>query len=480
MTQTINDYRSSQQELISKSNMDLDGKLSGFLLSAEETSKGMVQSCKVEITKELARHKSTVTAQQSRLQSDFDTLKNNTPTRDSEVVPPKWSDLEKISDCCKKANETATNEINSLKQRFQVSAFPSPGGAHSAASAGDANELTWERDTQTQQPQQQQPEHLTPPPEIQATKKKLVLLTDSNGKRLDKKKFCRPIPLKEVHWQICYTLNDITSALDGLRELEIETLVICCGTNDIDTKTGVAVANQLTDIIHRIKLEHPLTKIVLSETTPRKYRRDDEIIKCNETLHQQLDRTPNVFIAEQSGLRDAAWSHYEDDKHILRDHINIYAGNIKSAMRESRMKRDPNSKHKDAPKRTLHSGTSTSMSNSSSTPSTNNYVIAPPLMSLTANPPPQHSSNNYHLQYQQQLQQPRQQHHRPTSPHNLSQGPRMSSTVGGPVRGIAPIGDRLLHLSQTQHHQQHQSKVDHLRDTLTSKFSDILKCLQAW
>ena len=81
-----------------------------------------------------------MTAQQSRLQSDLDTLKNNAPTCDSKVVLPKRSDLEKISNFCKKVNETATKEINTLKKRFQVSAFPSPSGAHSAASAGDANE----------------------------------------------------------------------------------------------------------------------------------------------------------------------------------------------------------------------------------------------------------------------------------------------------------------------------------------------------
>ena len=271
-----------------------------------------------------------------------------------------------------------------------------------------------------------------------------------------------------MQWEICYTLDDVRHKLDALRDVEIETLVICCGTNNTDKQTGTDVGNEIVKLIHEIKLDHPLTKIVLSEATPRKYNRDNEIRRCNETLHQHLSQTPNVFIANQSSLRDATWSLYEDDKHILREHINVYAGNIKSAMRDARTKREQTS---GAPTRN-QTTPAPYISHSRYAPHNNTNIVssgAKPLMSCLSAPPNPNSTNFHphppaHRQHLASSNQP------PAMAHNATSRPTRNSNSN--------IGDRLLHLSQSP--PDDQNKVNKLRETLTDKFNDIIQCLQVW
>ena len=486
LTERIADHHSSHQGLVQNSDKELDGKLQGFLLAAEETSKSLVQQCKVNLSNELASQKSAISNQQAWVQSKIDTLKNAIPAKTTPVnseQSPKWSDLTNIANSCKMAYNTSSEEINVLKENIDtlnntIAALtsthtkePTPkwsdledvANCCKVANKTASEELSSLKESIRTVMMQQKP---VSTPENHPGKKKLVLLTDSNGKRLDKMKFCRPIPLKDVKWEICYTLKDVTAALESLCDVEFDMLVICCGTNDIDRLPGNVVAEKLTQLIHKIKLERPFTKIILSETTPRQYTRDDEIIRCNQILHEQLDLTPNVFIADQSKLRDTTWSLYEDDKHVLRERINVYAGNIKAAMRKARS----SSPNKSAPSHTASSAPSYTRDskknphNTLTTLETRNNTSteldnARPLMSCSVAPPVQ-----THL-------------YRPQHPGSQSTTPPSTQRKSSPhMRGASPIGDRLLNISQNQH----QPKENKLRDTLVAKLSDVLMCLQAW
>ena len=170
----------------------------------------------------------------------------------------------------------------------------------------------------------------------QMENKKLLVLHDSNGSRLNCSRFCSPIPLEDTRWGTCYTIKQLHTTLDTLRNCCFEMIVITCGTNDIDHKTGERVASELINIIKRVRKEHPQSKLVVSEATPRSRTRDDQIQACNYILHQRLQNENDVTIAEQHSLLNANWSLYEDDKHILREQINTYAVKLKSAMRKAR------------------------------------------------------------------------------------------------------------------------------------------------
>ena len=510
MTERMADHHSSNEALIQTKNKEWDGRLQGFLLAAEETSQFLVQQCKSDLSEELANHRSTISNQQSWVQSNIETLKKATPVNtsvESEEQPPKWSDLASVANSCKAASNSTSEEIHVIKEDIDAlkSSIATLASTHSeeqlpkwcdlenvANGCKLANKTTSEELTSLKE--SIRTAMLQPAPQTASEHhpgtKKLVLLTDSNGKRLDKMKFCRPIPLKDVTWEICYTLADITAALESLRDIEMDMIVICCGTNDIDQLPGSVVAEKLTQIVHRIKLEHPMTKIVLSETTPRKFTRDDEIKHCNQALHEQLDLTPNVFIADQSKLRDATWSLYEDNKHILRDRINVYAGNIKAAMRKARTN-TPNkssSAPDQHPRTSMHAGnsrnnrsyltthtTSNTRDKTSTSSNMSSYNIQP-LMSCSVAPPPQQQlgSNSVSSGFQAPGH-PGSGH--PRSQPSFSLTPRMSCPP--PMRGTTPIGDRLINISQNQH-QTTETKENKLRDTLVAKLSEVLMCLQAW
>ena len=278
-------------------------------------------------------------------------------------------------------------------------------------------------------------------------------------------------------------LDSVSTALESLQGTEVEMIVICCGTNDIDKNSGDAVAHKIISLAHKIRLERPLTKIIISETTPRKLHRDEEIKQCNDVLHAQLDGTPNVEIAVQSGLRTQNWELYEDDKHILRNKINIYAGNIKSAMRKARTGNHSSNNATSTMMPPTHMSAAivstatnthgikyrdfryTPAANSNFNSNTNNtksYAAATPLMSHAVAPPP-HLVNNNH---------PPRKPDPPPQPQTL---PPVASKSYQSTHRTTSIGERLLSISQEE-----PSGENKMRDTLITKLSEVIKCLQVW
>ena len=470
LNKTLSDQRLTLEQLVKDSNTAWDNKLVGFLESADKSSREMIQQTKRELRNEMEKNKSALTTQ---LQPLLDKSGNT-----NEAVV-KWDDIESISKACKLANEAAMKEIEDVRNNI-----------HSVNNTGESSPEPSDNNNPSR-------------------KKKIVILTDSNGKRLDKKKFCQPIPLKDVHWDICYNLDQVNSTLDSLSSTEIDMLVICCGTNDVDKCPGVTVAQKLIQTVHKVKLQHPHTKIVVSEATPRQFDRDEEIKKCNQVLHSQLDNAHNVSIAVQSRLRESNWSLYEDNKHILRNRINVYAGNIKSAMREVRLRKDGN-KSNNSP---TGSTSQTFRSQSSrpnymnTTPTNNNYynnarddTRAPPLMSCSVAPPPWHSnhnnnnfnnSNNSNSNHNNNFNNSNNNNSKNNNNINNNNSnlttpqtvvPRVThlTTAPSPSTSLCPppaptsIQDRLRKISQSDGQPDGSS----VRETLISKLGDILKCLQ--
>ena len=549
LSETIASHNSAHQEQIKERDDTWDKKLVSFLESAEETSKVLINRCKLELMDDFEKQRKMIIDQEARLQSSFDKLKNtariDNTSQDPQKTLPKWTDLEHVSNCCRQANETAKNEIASMKEtlianneKFEIQLRDSVHSLpkwtdleHASNYCRQANETAKSEIVSMKETLIETNEKLDlrlrdsvhlvapkatppggPPVEDNSGKKKIVILTDSNGKRLDKKKFCHPVPLNEITWQICYTLKQINEELNSLRDVGFDMIVICCGTNDTDERTGVEVANELIGIVHRIKQEHPHTKIVLSETTPRQHHRDQEIQQCNQVLHEHLDQMPGLSIAIQSGLREGNWVLYEDDKHIKRNRINVYAGNIKTAMREARTGRkgQSNSPNKSAASSNLTSSASYTQSNhiisnvnkninnhhhhrnnndnnynnNNNNNNQNAHHMAPPLMSCSIasagshhnisnnpypHPPPPLKISNNNLY--PRLPPP---NYPAPQPFPTTQTTWRSAT---PV-GILPIGDRLTNIAENR--SQSGQVPNQFKDTLIDKLGDVIKCLREW
>ena len=514
LTETVKNQHSALENMVKQTNIAWDEKLVGFLDSADKTSRKIVEQSKRELRKEMEQNKSSF---RTELQSLMD--KRPPEPRVTEHMPPDWNeDIKSISDSCRSANEAAKREMEELVEQSKrelrmemeenksfirselhsvvdkrpseprETEYTTPKWKEDLKSISETCRLANEaamREIEEMRNNINRANRLRDSPhsprEIPSGKKRIALLTDSNGKRLDRKKFCQPVPLKDVVWNTCYTLDQVEACLESLKDTEIDMLVICCGTNDIDTTPGVTVAERLVKLIHQVKLQHPDMKIVVSETTPRQYDRDDEIKLCNAALHAQLVDTPNVAIAVQSRLRDSNWALYEDNKHILRSKINVYAGNIKSAMREVRSKRGnllaaANTSTTTNLPQTAHPQNSSSrrhLTNTTSIPDAHYNNVAP-LMSQTVVPPRAHFHGHPHKLNPLQQHHTPQQHHT-AQQHHTSASSSMPPTSVLPSLNTTPIQDRLRRISQTDGPPDGSK----MRETLITKLGDILKCLQS-
>ena len=164
---------------------------------------------------------------------------------------------------------------------------------------------------------------------------KVLICMDSNGRRLDRRKFWT---LNGSVWRTTYKVEHIKNVLSLCTHATIDTILISVGTNDVDFKSGLDVAEDIRSLVESIHKDRPNTKIVVSEATPRSLSRDAEIKSCNEKLHMLLRNVPYVFMATQGNLRDEEWSHFDDDKHVSKSNprsIPIFARNLKAALRKA-------------------------------------------------------------------------------------------------------------------------------------------------
>ena len=89
------------------------------------------------------------------------------------------------------------------------------------------------------------------------------------------------------------------------------------------------------DTINFVKSLYPSIKVIVSEFTPRNDARDKEVLSCNEMLHKGAGGMENVFIVSHSNLRDENMSMFDDAKHIRKENVNVFAGNIKAGLRKA-------------------------------------------------------------------------------------------------------------------------------------------------
>lgn len=161
---------------------------------------------------------------------------------------------------------------------------------------------------------------------------KLLICMDSNRRYLNTKMFWKP---QGTTWKSCSTLQQVKKNIKKGTFNNLEAVLISCGVDDLDSKSGADVADELVRLVNRIKLKYPSANVIVSEITPRNDIRDQEVYKCNEVLNATLREMPSVFLVEQSNLRDGTWSMYHDTKHVKKSCIATFASNLKKGIRMS-------------------------------------------------------------------------------------------------------------------------------------------------
>ena len=160
--------------------------------------------------------------------------------------------------------------------------------------------------------------------------KKTLLFMDSNRAHLNSGDLWKKLSIIP-----CQNLDSLRSLLASTQLDDVNIVFIHTGVNDIDTVDGAEVGKDLVSIVQKLRHIHPHLKIIISEITPRKCFKDDQVVQCNQHLHQHLCNTESVTIARHSNLRNEKWSFHRDDKHFTEISISLFAANMKNALRKS-------------------------------------------------------------------------------------------------------------------------------------------------
>ena len=172
----------------------------------------------------------------------------------------------------------------------------------------------------------------------------LYVWMDSNGNNINPDKFWR----RGSVYNTTYTIADIDRELDANLETNIGCILIGCGVNDVETRDGIEVANDMFGTIQRIRKDHPDTTIVLGEVTPFA-EREEEVNTCNEVLRERFRDDEMVFMVKMDYLKDPTWSHFKaDKKHIKQSSTPLFAGGYIAGLRRAHNLPPTNQRRKNA------------------------------------------------------------------------------------------------------------------------------------
>ena len=106
---------------------------------------------------------------------------------------------------------------------------------------------------------------------------------DSNYKFI---KFKKLWTIKNTVRRRVYTQQQLKQYITDLHATSIKYFLIHVGVNDIDHASGEDVYKAIVENIDLLRKKYPAVKIILSEVTPRKDTKNEEVNKCNLLLKQ--------------------------------------------------------------------------------------------------------------------------------------------------------------------------------------------------
>ena len=159
----------------------------------------------------------------------------------------------------------------------------------------------------------------------------LIMCMDSNSKYLDRRKLW---DLQGTEFKRCAILDEVKDHMDRkVSYKKLQYFFMSVGCNDIDSKDGEEVFDELKHFVLKMKDLHPDIKVIVSEITPRMDDRDAEVKIANRLLNDFVRDQQDVFITRNGNLRRRSFFYPGDSKHIRRDCIARFAANIKYSLR---------------------------------------------------------------------------------------------------------------------------------------------------
>ena len=155
---------------------------------------------------------------------------------------------------------------------------------------------------------------------------------DSNKKHLNPRKLWS---IKGTSWNFCRYIGDIWELLNNGRLQDFDTILISCGTNDIEHVNGIKVHAELMSLVNLINEKYPMRNIIISHITPRKDELNKEVVVCNAMLDKSVNQLDHMFLVDHTNLQVIRQSILHDTKHIKKESIRYFAGNIKKTLRMS-------------------------------------------------------------------------------------------------------------------------------------------------
>lgn len=156
----------------------------------------------------------------------------------------------------------------------------------------------------------------------------VILITDSNGKRIVADKLAKGHSCKRI---LCYTFNDVKQLIHQVAsETPPKKILISVGTNDIEHSGGNAteVFAQAEEVITSLRKNFPSTRIYISSIFPRK--KGSGLNPCidefNQNLHTMCDITPNLTFMNNPQLTE---NNLMDEKHLNGKGLFLFLSNIR-------------------------------------------------------------------------------------------------------------------------------------------------------
>jgi len=170
----------------------------------------------------------------------------------------------------------------------------------------------------------------------QITNNSTVLLIDSNGKFIDPKLLCPDNPVIIKH---TYKLNQIKETIDEI-STNPTTIVIHCGTNDLEKSPIESVTNESKNVLESTKKRFPNTHIIYSSLLPRQDQLQHQVTLVNHDMYNYCTSN-NITFVTHDHIRNSF--QFNDNKHLNRHGQKFFAKNLKSAIfntptKESRSK----------------------------------------------------------------------------------------------------------------------------------------------
>ena len=160
---------------------------------------------------------------------------------------------------------------------------------------------------------------------------KIIVLTDSNRKFIDKNKL---FPNEKALILACPTIERGREILQQTKFVDQHTIIIHTGVNDLENCSPQEVSNKFCELLLSYKTTYPTVKIIASSITPRKDQLNTAVKRANELIHNELkkDQMKDIILIDNSNLDKQELLF--DAKHLNRKNgVKILASNIKRTLR---------------------------------------------------------------------------------------------------------------------------------------------------